>query len=101
MVQSQKTTQQKVWQIVHQIPVGRVATYGQIADLAGMPTHSRLVGRILSQLPHDTNLPWHRVINSQGRITNPNGITQKSRLADEGVFVINGKISLREYRWRY
>ena len=100
-MESQQSAQDRVWQIVHQIPAGKVATYGQIATLAGMPSHSRLVGRILSQLPADTTLPWHRVINSQGKITNPGRELQKSRLEEEGVTLINGRVSLRLYRWDY
>jgi methylated-DNA-protein-cysteine methyltransferase-like protein len=88
-----------VWQIVHAIPAGRVATYGQVAALAGMPQKSRLVGRVLSQLPKGTKLPWHRVINSQGRISNPDPARQKEKLEREGVVFINGRVSLKNYRW--
>ncbi len=100
MPESQKKAQDKVWQIVNQIPKGKVATYGQIATLAGMPAHSRLVGRILSQLPPGTKLPWHRVINSQGKITNPGRRKQIERLQKEGVSPINGKVSLSRYQWQ-
>ena len=91
--------QQLVWQIVSQIPRGQVATYGQVARLAGVPSHSRLVGRILSTLPAGTRLPWHRVINSQGRITNPNPKRQQQRLEKEGVTLLNGRVSLKHYQW--
>ena len=100
MAETQQQAQDRVWQLVHQIPTGRVATYGQIAHMAGMPSHSRLVGRILSRLPQDTTLPWHRVINSQGRITNPNKALQAQRLQNEGVTLINGRVSLRHYGWQ-
>ncbi|MDA0273232.1 MAG: MGMT family protein [Proteobacteria bacterium] len=99
MAESQQKTQERVWQIVHQIPKGRVATYGQIARLAGIPSHSRLIGRILSGLPGTSRLPWHRVINSQGRITNPAKDRQQSRLEEEGVTMINGRVSLKVYGW--
>ena len=49
---------QAVWQLVAQIPKGRIATYGQIARLAGYPSHARFVGRTLSNLPKGTKLPW-------------------------------------------
>ena len=88
-----------VWQIVNAVPKGQVATYGQIAKLAGMPQQSRLVGRILSQLPKNSKLPWHRVVNSQGRISNPNPERQLERLAAEGVSAVNGKIRLKSYQW--
>jgi methylated-DNA-protein-cysteine methyltransferase-like protein len=99
MTESQKQSQQKIWQVVHQIPAGKVASYGQIARLAGMPSHSRLVGRILSKLPADTNLPWHRVVNSQGRITNPAKQRQIERLNQEGISLINGRVNLRLDGW--
>ena len=89
----------QVWQIVGAIPPGKVATYGQVAGLAGMPQLSRMVGRILSQLPKDTRLPWHRVVNSQGKLSNPNPERQKFRLEGEGVVFINGRINLKTYRW--
>lgn len=88
-----------IWQIVNAIPKGQIATYGQIAKLAGIPQQSRLVGRILGQLPKNSKLPWHRVINSQGRISNPNPERQRERLEAEGVSVVNGKIRLRSYQW--
>ena len=99
MAESRQITEERVWQIVHQIPRGQIATYGQIAKLAGIPRHSRLIGQILSGLPPDTKLPWHRVLNSQGRITNPAKDRQKSRLEDEGITLINGRVSLKIYGW--
>lgn len=97
---SLRAFQHRVWQVVSLIPPGQVATYGQVATLAGMSEQSRLVGRILSRLPTDTRLPWHRVINSQGRISNPNRDNQRERLEAEGVSLVNGRVSLREYRWK-
>ncbi len=91
--------QERIWQVVYAIPVGKVATYGQIAKLAGMPAHARLVGRVLSRLPAGTKLPWHRVINAQGRLSNPNPLRQKSRLEKEGVTFVNGRVSLKFYGW--
>lgn len=100
MADSVEAAKQEVWQIVHSIPAGKVATYGQIASLAGMPAKSRLVGKILSKLPPGTKLPWHRVINSAGKITNPNSKAQIERLKEEGITPINGKVSLKLYQWR-
>ncbi|MGI9323512.1 MAG: MGMT family protein [Pseudomonadales bacterium] len=100
MGESQISSQDRVWQVVAGIPKGKVATYGQVAELCGMPAHSRLVGRILAQLPPGTKLPWHRVVASQGRVTNPNRAEQIKRLAAEGIAALNGRISLRQYRWR-
>jgi methylated-DNA-protein-cysteine methyltransferase-like protein len=90
---------QKVWQIVHGIPVGKVATYGQIARLADHPAHARMVGKILSNLPRGSQLPWHRVLNAQGKITSPGKARQQERLATEGVIVVNGRLNLKLYQW--
>lgn len=88
-----------VLQVVAAIPRGKVATYGQVAAMAGMPQQSRMVGRILSQLPNGSKIPWQRVINSQGRITNPNPGRQAERLASEGVSLVSGRVDLKHYRW--
>ena len=88
-----------VWQIVNAIPEGSVATYGQIATMAGAPQQSRLVGRILSRLPKGSKLPWHRVLNSQGKISNPDPTRQQDRLEAEGVSLINGRVRLKSYQW--
>ena len=84
---------------MHQIPKGKVATYGQIASLAGIPRHSRLIARIMSGLPYNNRLPCHRVINSQGRITNPAEARQQSRLEKEGVTLLNERVILQVYGW--
>ena len=94
----------RIWQVVAAIPPGNVATYGNIAQKAGMPGAARRVGAALRGLPADTRIPWHRVINSQGRISLPensaSGRTQKKRLAAEGVAMRkNGSIDLRLYAW--
>jgi len=89
---------------VHQIPKGKVASYGQIAKLAGLPGHARYVGYTLKTLPADTKLPWFRVVNSQGRISFKSGtkqyLQQKSLLEKEGIVFIKGKFSLRSYSWQ-
>ena len=60
---------QMILAVVSQIPKGKVASYGQIAKLAGLPKHARLVGRVLGQIEDRTAIPWHRVINSQGKMS--------------------------------
>ncbi|MFT5881385.1 MAG: methylated-DNA-protein-cysteine methyltransferase-like protein [Moritella sp.] len=93
---------EQVFALVHRIPVGKVATYGDIARLAGMSTYSRHVGRVLSSLPTDSQLPWHRIINSKGEILlqGERGEYQKQRLLAEGIVVsAQGKISLKQYRY--
>lgn len=84
------------------IPEGRVASYGQIAALAGMPRHARLVGRTLRELPRDSRLPWHRVVNASLRISQRSGsgghLAQKKRLLSEGVEFVGARIP-EAYRW--
>jgi methylated-DNA-protein-cysteine methyltransferase-like protein len=55
---------ERIWQIVASIPSGQVASYGQIATLAGLPGYARFVGTTLGKLPQNTSLPWHRVVNA-------------------------------------
>lgn len=85
------------------VPAGKVVTYGQLAKIAGLPGAARLVGTTLCQLPENTDLPWHRVINAQGKISMPENspeyIEQVKRLKAEGVSVNNGKIRLKEFQW--
>jgi len=88
-----------VHQIVAQIPFDHVLTYGAIADLAGYPNHSRLVGRIMRTAPDDL-LPCHRVVNAAGRLA-PHFPTQASLLAAEGVHLSpTGKVPLKKYLWK-
>ncbi|MXY90195.1 MAG: MGMT family protein [Gammaproteobacteria bacterium] len=96
--------QEKIWHIVARIPRGKVATYGQVAELAGLPGRARLVGHTLSQLPAGTRLPWHRVVNSRGRLSFKPGSSryalQQRRLEAEGVCFDDRRFSLRRYQWR-
>jgi len=89
--------------IVNQIPKGKVATYGQIATIAGTQ-NPRLVGFALATLKEDTDIPWFRVINSKGKISFPeqnDGFKiQYSLLQNEGIiFDTNNKINLKQYGW--
>lgn len=91
--------------VVQLIPYGKVASYGQVARLAGLPRHARLVGRVLSQLDASSELAWHRVLNSQGLIrvgkSNAAGENiQSLKLMQEGVEVLNGKVSLKKFQWQ-
>ena len=99
------TIEEQVWQVIALIPKGRVATYGQVAELAGLPGGARRVGHVLSQLPSGTRIPWHRVVNASGGISLPEVsggyVRQHSRLEKEGiVFNASGRIALKTYRWR-
>lgn len=86
---------------LHKVPKGAVVTYGSLAKMIGKPGGARWVGHILKNLPADTKLPWHRVINSQGRISLPGerGQIQQQRLEQENVVFNNGKVPLKLYLW--
>lgn len=84
------------------VPRGRVATYGQIARLAGLPGHARQVGYALHALRASTSIPWQRVINAAGRISlRPltGGISQRMLLEREGVTFAGDRVSLARYGW--
>jgi methylated-DNA-protein-cysteine methyltransferase-like protein len=94
-----------VYAIVRRIPRGRVATYGQIAALAGFPGHARQVGYALHALPQDTTVPWHRVVNARGSISlrrsGGYAVEQRLRLEREGIsFDVSGRLPLERLRWR-
>ena len=104
MAADRQVYNQRIWQVVAAIPPGQVATYGAVAALAGMPRAARRVGHALRGLPANTRIPWHRVVNAQGRISLPEGseshLIQRERLEQEGVqFGLNGKIDLQQYGW--
>lgn len=89
----------EVYDIVRQIPAGRVLTYGVIARLVGFPHHSRLAGQALAQVSAAIHLPCHRVVNSQGRIA-PHWPEQQKLLETEGViFKSNGCVDLKKSLW--
>lgn len=93
----------RIYDVVRQIPVGRVATYGQVASLAGLPGHARQVGYALFGSDQE-DLPWQRVINSKGEISQRsepgNEGLQQAILESEGVcFDSRGRVDLRRFRW--
>ena len=92
-----------VWETVGHIPKGKVATYGEIAHLCGLIHRARFIGQALRNLPPNSNIPWHRVINSQGKISFPKHHTsyqrQKKRLMKEGVVFVRERIDLEKYGW--
>ena len=93
---------ERIWTVVAAIPAGRVATYGQVAELAGLPRAARLVGQTMSRLPPDTRLPWHRVINAAGAVSirGAGGTRQRALLEAEGVAFVRGRVDLARVRWR-
>lgn len=93
-----------VWQVVEDIPRGHVLTYGEVARLAGMSRAARRVGQALHRAPKGRKLPWHRVVNAQGRISFPDDSSgyqqQKALLQEEGVVFIDGRIDLAKFGYR-
>lgn len=88
-----------VKEIVAAIPVGKVATYGDVAALAGSPGHARLVGKILGVIGMASPIPCHRVVNAAGRPA-PHWLSQTALLRNEGVgFKSNGNVDLSIHRW--
>ena len=98
----QNTKYQKIWKVVTLIPKGSVASYGQVADLAGLPGNARLVSRALQSASAESALPWHRVVNAQRRISfpfaSPGYIEQKALLVSEGVNFSDRTIN-RQHLW--
>ncbi|HBY07581.1 MAG TPA: methyltransferase [Chloroflexi bacterium] len=98
-------TYQHFYEVISRIPAGKVATYGQIASLAGYPGQARQVGYALHATPEDVEIPWQRVINAKGEISpqaNPiYEVIQRQMLAAEGIiFDEKGRISLQKYQWQ-
>ena len=96
----------RIYAVVRRVPAGRVTTYGAVARIAGLPGRARQVGYALAALRDGTSVPWHRVVNAQGKLSlvragSPSGITQRLRLAREGVRVDAGdRVSLARYGWK-
>lgn len=96
---------QRIYAVVARIPHGRVATYGQVAALAGIPGHARQVGYALHATPDDSDIPWHRVINAKGEVS-PRAEPgwegfQRHLLEEEGVrFDARGRVDLRRFGWK-
>ena len=99
-----ETRMRRIWETIQDIPRGSVANYGQIAEIAGIPRGARQVGYALRHSPKEMTLPWHRVITSSGKSAfdqNSRAFrTQRDRLAEEGVVMLNGKVDMNKYRWQ-
>ena len=94
----------RIWRTVQHIPKGKVASYGQIADLAGLPGRARLVGKSLGYVPKEMQVPWYRVLRSNGQIAFPLG-SQESQLQtgllqQEDVAVFNNRIKMSLFQWQ-
>jgi methylated-DNA-protein-cysteine methyltransferase-like protein len=93
---------EKIYSVVRKIPRGKVATYGQVARLAGIGSHARLVGYALHALTPGKKVPWHRVVGAGGKISlSGEGYSiQRKILVSEGVeFDPKGKIPIKEFGW--
>lgn len=102
----QRRFDQRVWDAVARVPEGRLVTYGQIAAAIGAPGAARQVGWALRRLLLPSPLPWHRVVNAQGRITMTSSREgsdwlQRQKLLAEGIPVgLDGRLPLERYLWR-
>ncbi|MBL1175913.1 MGMT family protein [Pantanalinema sp. GBBB05] len=96
-----------IYHVVCQIPPGRVATYGQVAELANLPGQARLVGYALYRVAPEAEIPWHRVVNAKGEISQSpqrygSDHLQRSLLEQEGIqFNAQGRVALQQYLWRF
>lgn len=89
----------EVLSVVSEIPIGNVATYGQIAQLINCPKNARLVGKVLSQADFYGEYPCHRVVNAAGRLA-PHFVQQKSLLLDEGItFKDACHVDIKQHKW--
>lgn len=98
------TRYEKIWSVVRRIPKGRVATYGDIAALAGFEGAARQVGYALHNLPDGSDVPWHRVVNAAGRISQRSAgdshELQRMLLEGEGIAFKGERLSLEKHRWK-
>jgi methylated-DNA-protein-cysteine methyltransferase-like protein len=94
---------QRVLQILAAIPLGQVTTYGEVARLAGSPRAARQVGGVLRKLPEGSTLPWHRVVNRHGEISQQGEDFKRQRYAllEEGIVFQEGRIDLKQFGWKY
>jgi len=95
---------ERIYATIRDIPQGCVASYGQIAEIAGVPRGARQVGYALRHLPNGHDVPWYRVIRSSGRIAFEKGSDafneQSKRLMMEDVAILEGRIDMQKYRWQ-
>lgn len=100
---NQQSTFKKIYEVVKQIPYGQVATYGQVAAIAGNKRWARVVGYALHANPDPDNIPCYRVVNKEGRVSDAFAFGGKNRqvelLEAEGVKFINGCVDMKHYQW--
>jgi methylated-DNA-protein-cysteine methyltransferase-like protein len=102
-ITSASNREQIIWQVVCAIPAGSVASYGQVAKMAGLDGLARFVGRTLSHLPEGSDVPWHRILRNDGRFAfaenSERFALQTVRLRAEGIEVRRGRVAMGRYRW--
>tara|TARA_R110000824_G_scaffold336_3_gene1927 strand:- start:84995 stop:85342 length:348 start_codon:yes stop_codon:yes gene_type:complete len=95
---------QPIWKTVLAIPPGKVASYGQIADLAGLPGRARLVGRCMAYAPAAMQVPWYRVLRANGQLAFAAGSAasqkQTGLLQEEGVAVLKNRVKMDVFQWQ-
>lgn len=95
---------EQIYSVVRRIPRGRIATYGQVAEIAGLEGHARQVGYALHSLPDGGDVPWHRVVNAKGQIsprsTDDSHELQRILLEAEGLIFEGSRVPLAKYRWQ-
>ena len=100
----EKNTFEKIYEVVRQIPEGRVASYGQVAALAGNRRWARVVGYALHEAPERSEIPCHRVVTKEGRLSSAFGPEADNRQAEllraEGVRVQSGYVDMKQFQWR-
>ncbi|WP_312933035.1 MGMT family protein [Pseudomonas sp.] len=93
-----------LFSVLGAVPPGKVVSYGQLAELAGLDRAARWVGRTLGQLPEGSRLPWHRVLGANGRLSlaagTPSGDEQRARLRAEGVLISTDRVDMARHGWR-
>ena len=98
-----KQKAERIWLTVCKVPAGKVASYGQIADLAGLPGRARLVGKALGYAPSKMKVPWYRILRSNGQLAFTAGTQeaerQKGLLQEEGVVVLNNRVKMKQFAW--
>ena len=95
---------QQIWDTVSKVPYGKVSSYGFIADLAGLPGRARMVGTVLRLVPDDMQLPWYRILRSNGQLAfkagSPQAERQKGLLQEEDVVVLNNRVDMQRFAWK-
>ena len=100
----QKSAFELIYDVILEIPRGKVASYGQIAELAGNRKWARVVGYALHAITEESGIPWHRVVKKDGEVFggagSPGGIYQTELLKQEGVGFVDGYVDMEKYQWR-